>query len=94
MKAEELREIRKIAREFNRLIGALRPIDSFRNPSKQAALPAPEPPEIPQDYSYVRCEKCGLPAVLVRDNTHHCFAGACLRCYTISHLETIVEEKS
>lgn len=48
---------------------------------------------VPQHYSYVLCESCDAPALLVRDNSNQTFAACCLNCCTITHLESIIEEK-
>lgn len=93
--------VKKIARDIAEIIGPPPPPDfapsrkdTVMHLSHLSAAPQfPQYPvhEIPQDYSYVRCDSCNAPAILVRDNRNECFAAACLNCSTITHLEAIIE---
>lgn len=98
MKADDLHEIKRavkavkqITQDMAEMFGPS-PKDTVKYfPGERVGPAALDPEAIPQDYSYVRCDRCGAPALLVRDNASNCFAGACLHCSTISHLETIIE---
>lgn len=105
MKSDDLRELRRATKAVKQIARDVRemfepsPRDTVRYmPDERYSPTRPKHPElsefgIPQDYSYVRCESCSAPAILVRDNTNDCFAACCLNCSTISHLETIIEER-
>lgn len=101
--ADELHEIKRavkavkgIAKDMAEIFGPS-PRDFAPSPKDTVRyIPAHAKPKetvMPQNYSFVRCIDCDAPALLVRDDTNHCFAAMCEDCCTISYLETIVEER-
>lgn len=93
----DLREFRRVVQATRQIAHDIRATLGELPPQYREMLPAPPaadpPPQLPPQYDYVSCKQCNEPAILVRDMQHNSFAALCPVCRTISHLETVTEEK-
>ena len=104
MLSDELREVqraiknvKKIAREVSDI---LHKPDARANAhgivitSRHQSRTLPRGADLPEQYSFVLCDTCSDPAVVLRDNAFKCFVACCLRCNTITYFESIIEDTS